>query len=441
MDQISFNKFVVAQFLPFNIADPAEVIFNLGLTAIFFLILRFCTRRAQANEIDTFLVANVSISFTLALLIGYVRRSDMRIEDATEIFLLTGCFYFTVLVMSWALRFEELKSAVRPLARQVLLEDRLRDPILIMSFLVLAPVTFFFAAAIQEGGEGSSVSIVRGAGLARFLSEGLSPFFIYYAFSVIVVSGRLRNWLMLLVIVGAGPLLGSKASILTSVVSFLMVWGLYKPEMRFKQAVMLLPLLPVALATMIVPLILFGKSPASAILQLASRFFLSGDIYFWMYVGGRPENFFGYYEWSSYLMHPFIAFFGQRGYDLPLGAALLGHAMGSYTLGGPNPHAPALGLVLFHGSLLWTGVFCVALGMLVTVLRYIALRAYCWTRLPPYLRSALFVVFFPLAPALFIDLGTTQRMMFSALVFAILFFLIGVAAELGLRRRILPSAV
>jgi hypothetical protein len=425
------NTFITNQFLPFNILNPVEVIKYLVLTLVYFLLLRLCTRRVQSNEIDAFLVVNVSTAFSMTLLTAYLEKSDIRLSDFISIMFLTASFYLTVLFFSLALRFETLKSTVKELARKTLLEDWLRDPIIFISFILLVPVTLFFASAIQGGGEGSSAGILRGSAGARLIGEGLSPFFTFYALSVVVVSGRFRNWFMLLVIFGAGPLIGSKAAILSAIISYFMIRGLYKREMRFRQAVKLLPLLPVALASMILPLVLFGYSFGSAFVNVGSRFFLSGDTYFWLFVAARPENFYQYYEWATYLLHPFIALFGQRGYDVPLGAALLGHYLNQSTLGGPNPLAPALALVLFKGNLFLGGLFCMLLGVLIVVLRYAALRAFTYIRVPPFLRSLLFIVFFLEAPMMFIDVGTTERIMFSSLIFGALFFLFGIFSELG----------
>ena len=433
------SRFFVDQFLPMNILDPVQVLKYLGLTVVYLLAMRFCTRRVQSNEIDSFLVLNVSIAFTMTLLTLYLVKSEIRPDDFIHIAFLTATFYLTVLFLSIFLKFETLKAGVKTLARTALLEDGLRDPIIVSSFMVLAPITLFFASAISQSGEGSSADIIRGSSFLRLFGEGLSPFFAYYALSALIASGRVRNGVMLFFIFAAGPVLGSKAAIISTFVNFFMIRGLYKPEMRLKQALKWLPLLPVALATMTVPLLLTGRTIDVAALSLGARFFLSGDIYFWLFVAARPESFYAYYDWPTYLLHPFTALLGFRGYDLPLGAALMSHYLGYANLGGPNPHAPALGLVLFKGNLLLATLFCAVMGGAVVALRYGALRALAITTLPPFLRSAPFIICFQAAPMLFLDFGTTERLMLSTLIFAVLYFFLGVLAELGKRARSLPN--
>jgi len=127
--------------------------------------------------------------------------------------------------------------------------------------------------------------------------------------------------------------------------------------------------------------------------------------------------------------------FGQRGYDVPLGAALMGHYLNQATLVGPNPLAPGLALVLFKGNLFFSCLYCTLLGILVVAMRYVSLWAFTLTRLPPFLRSLCFVVFFFDAPLLFIDIGTTQRLMLSTLVFGAFFMFLGLMGD-GVRIRL-----
>ncbi len=182
---------------------------------------------------------------------------------------------------------------------------------------------------------------------------------------------------------------------------------------------------------MLVPFLLQGVSVQTGAFQAAIRFFLSGDLYYYAFVSARPEMFFNYYDWSSYLLHPFLVLVGQRAYEYPLGALLLGHFLGFATVSGPNPHANVLGLVLFNGNIFLAALFCVVLGIATTLMRYSALRVFFWDRLPPVMRSLISVTLSFNAPILFLDFGTAERYVLAYGVVGVVILAVAAIAEMA----------
>lgn len=395
--------------LPFSFVDGGAVSVAFGIAVIAFFVMRFFTRDIMVNELDLFVMTNVTMAFSVALVFSYWRAHEMWSADFVLILGLMSTFYVSVFLTGKLLGIKALKDASKVVAFEAMRKDHYRNVALVVTFVIGVPALTAITLASLRAGFDSQFAIERDAGPFRLLMEGGVPLFLYYAFSTNIVTRKFCNVWMVGIVLLVSPLGGAKSALLVDLLTYFTVAGLLRPEIEVKRLVKLSPVLALALPTMLIPFIVQGLSISAGLFQSSVRFFLSGDIYYYTFVASRPTEFFHYYQWWSYLLHPFLRLVGQRAYRFPLGSILYSHYIGQQTVSGPNPHATVLGFVLFNGNVLLAVAFCSLIGVLTVVMRYWAFRINFVRRLPPVLRSTLSAILAFNSPILLLDFGTAER--------------------------------
>lgn len=122
----------------------------------------------------------------------------------------------------------------------------------------------------------------------------------------------------------------------------------------------------------IMGLIAYGASSSAAVLLLiATRLWLSGDVYIYAYQKDALSMVRADYHVSflAYMFHPITSLFGVRGYDKPLGSMLASEVLRDNVLVGPNPHLPVLLDYFFPDQLVPTILVSVVVGAAVLAIR------------------------------------------------------------------------
>ena len=223
------------QFLPIDLFDPWAVLEALAIAGVLFFLMRFFTRRCQINEIEEFAVINVTMAFSLTLLIEYWRIDQVTGSDVLSVFILTIIFYASVLLASIAFGIREIKAVARPAARQAILSDPLRNPAIVIAFIAALPVIAFVAVKlIQSGNRHAVFGIARDLGAARLMMEGFAPIFFYFAISTAILGGWRRNIWLINPMIALQALGGSKGALISVIVTFFSLRGLLVQEMNLK---------------------------------------------------------------------------------------------------------------------------------------------------------------------------------------------------------------
>ena len=149
---------------------------------------------------------------------------------------------------------------------------------------------------------------------------------------------------------------------------------------------------------------LYGEG---AIQKVLHRILMSADIYHYSFIIGDYKALFGFYDPLSYILHPFSALIGFRGYDYPLGAQILSTAGLNVAGVGPNPQLPILALVLFEDELRVI-LFSIATAFSMFLCVLFASFVLNFTKVHLFMRVMFFMTIYTSIYTIFLDIGLFQ---------------------------------
>jgi hypothetical protein len=141
------------------------------------------------------------------------------------------------------------------------------------------------------------------------------------------------------------------------------------------------------------------------IMGFIDRIIGSGDVYHISLITGNYEKLMGYYNPLAYILHPFTAIFGYRGYEYPLGSMLM-TTMG-YVAGpnGPNPQLPVLNAVLFGKAPVFLCIYIFIIGLLMAFMMKYGYKMLFDRKSDIFLKIILFKLFYLSALDIYLDQG------------------------------------
>ncbi len=211
--------------LPFSFADPWGIVLALAIAAAAFLIMRTLTRDIQTDEIEIFVMVNVTMAFSVALLFAYRRYDEISRNDLYLTVGLIAAYYVAVFISAKMLGMKKLKLAAKPVAQNVIASDPARNLALIVSFAIGFPALLAISLASLRAGLNAQYGVLRESGPLRLLLEGGIPIFLYYAFASNIVSRKFLNPVMIAMVLIAAPLGGAKSAVISYLLVFLTVRG------------------------------------------------------------------------------------------------------------------------------------------------------------------------------------------------------------------------
>jgi hypothetical protein len=125
----------------------------------------------------------------------------------------------------------------------------------------------------------------------------------------------------------------------------------------------------------IMGVVAYGTSSfGDAFVLIASRIWMSGDVYIYAYQRNALELIRDSYDVSflAYIFHPITSLVGIRGYEKPLGSMLMSEAIRQNVLTGPNPQLPVLLDFFFPGQFCASILIAFVIGLLVMAIRVAA---------------------------------------------------------------------
>lgn len=154
------------------------------------------------------------------------------------------------------------------------------------------------------------------------------------------------------------------------------------------------------------------------------RIIMAADVYIISFKVGDYKWLINRYDPILYLLHPFLAIVGVRGYDYPFGAELIG-TMGKTINGtGPNSHITMLGLVFYDGSIINISIFTIAITIIYFISLLIAFKILFSKRIPAFYRVPIFYTLYSNAWSLFFDVGNFEfKLIYVIMSIIILFFI------------------
>jgi hypothetical protein len=322
-----------------------------------------CLRRGAFSVLDPLLITAISIPASAALL-AYLYDAGAVGWGAVSVFLLvlTGYLCGARVVLTFFSR-EEFRNFVRRTVNDI----EKRELVVVLLFAALLTGTL---AALGLGADASG-DARQGFGRAfrplLLLQNGA------FAMSLVVLLSQRISllfasaWLAALLAMSV-PFAGK--GVLVPVMMWVglrifMVGG----RLTFKTLALVGSIVTGGAGFM--ALLSYGASGGGdAILLLANRVWMSGDVYIYAYQQGALEGIRSNYPVSflAYMLHPLTSLVGLRAYEKPLGAMLSSEVIKDDVLTGPNPQLPVVLDFFFPDSLaIVPAAFLI--GMMVISLR------------------------------------------------------------------------
>jgi len=374
-----------------------------------FLIFRYLTRRTRISEFDSLGVLNITVALSVVLLIVFFLGGYIHFSSLIQIFILILSFYFGIYLMSLlfasSLKRDRSSDAVEMFAYDNL---KMLNLVTMLLFFVIVSGILSFSLFETYGSPDERLLIAKANRIIDMVRIGVSSVFPYYAIGLYLITKRRIYLLFVFLAVMVGFFSGSKGFILSYIIVYFTLDGLFNGKRNIKFYFKSSHLFGIFIASAIGVRIFWGSTIEQSFMEIQDRILSAGDIYYYAFISGDYTKLFGQYSLLSYILHPFTSIIGIRGYEWPVGALIKSTGGLEVTGTGPNPHLPILALVLMNGSYFPGLLFSFLAGCFVCILRIFALKFISRKKYPPYWRIAFFSVFFGSISWLYVDIGLFQ---------------------------------
>lgn len=271
----------------------------------------------------------------------------------------------------------------------------------IFTFVTVFIMLFYFLRLLEYNTGDERLLLNRNM---RWLSILQMIFLSWTTIIVSLIYARLKErefLLYVIMMIVLSFLTGSKSAALSN---FFVAMFFYTNITRFSFKTVNLSLV-IFISLLVLPTFLYYGD--GAILILLHRIIMSGDIYQLSFVTGDYSMLQGYYDPFRYLLHPFSAIVGIRGYDYPLGAEILSTARIPVSGTGPNPQLPILSLVLFNSI---SSIFAFVVFTAFLLIFFVWFAAYFLNsrKFHLFFRIYVFMTIYTSTTAIFLDFGFFQ---------------------------------
>jgi hypothetical protein len=401
--------------------------------AIAFLIFRYSTRRIRISEFDSLGVLNITVALSAVLLIGFFLGGYVRLSSLIQIIILIFSFYLGIhlisLLFASTLKIDRSFSAI-----EIFACDNLRGLNLVVMFLCLMITGGILNLLLFKtyGSPDERLLVAKANRAIDIIRIGVSSVFPYYAIGLYLLTKHRIYLLFVFMAVMVGFFSGSKSFILSYIVVYFTLDGLFHGKRSIKLYFKSLYLFGVFIASAVGVKMFWGGTVTQSLMGVWDAILSAGDIYYYAFIIGDYTKLFEKYNLLSYISHPFTSIIGIRGYEWPIGALIRYTGGLEVTGAGPNPHLPILAMVLMKGNYFASLLFAFVIGCFVCISRIYALKIIGNKNVPPYWRLAIFSVFFGAISSLYIDIGSFQFQLIGVL-FVTLMFSMFYEIVLGLR--------
>lgn len=386
----------------------------------------------MVSEFDSFGFINLVASFSIAMVVSLYSLGQISLDDVLRLGALFVAFYIGIFVV--AIRYRSLVSAAvdMRIMRALLSRDALSQINVYVFGVGVTVLTVLFSIMLFSSGQmlDDRILLAKSFREIDLIRQGLMAVFPFYAIGMYLLEKRKVYLYMVVLTILASFFSGSKGFLLSYVIAYFTMDELVNGKRGVFDYLKRAHLLVMVFLSAVMVKIFWGDDIVLAAYSVFYRFFASGDVYYYAYVVGDYKLLYDKYNIFSYLLHPFTALVGVRGYDWPLGVALFEQVTGDSSGYGPNAQWPILILVLLKGSFAAAVAVSILVGALVALSRVYALKLLGSNKIPPFWRMSLFTVFFSLVPILFIDIGLFQQgliaVLFVAFIMSIFYELMGV---------------
>lgn len=397
-----------------------------------FVLFRFLSKGVMVSEFDSFGFINLVASFSIAMVVSLYSLGQISLDDVLRLGALFVAFYIGIFVV--AIRYRSLVSAAvdMRIMRALLSRDALSQINVYVFGVGVTVLTVLFSIMLFSSGQmlDDRILLAKSFREIDLIRQGLMAVFPFYAIGMYLLEKRKVYLYMVVLTILASFFSGSKGFLLSYVIAYFTMDELVNGKRGVFDYLKRAHLLVMVFLSAVMVKIFWGDDIVLAAYSVFYRFFASGDVYYYAYVVGDYKLLYDKYNIFSYLLHPFTALVGVRGYDWPLGVALFEQVTGDSSGYGPNAQWPILILVLLKGSFAAAVAVSILVGALVALSRVYALKLLGSNKIPPFWRMSLFTVFFSLVPILFIDIGLFQQgliaVLFVAFIMSIFYELMGV---------------
>jgi hypothetical protein len=321
-------------------------------------------RRVTYNLLDPVIVVGISMPFSAALLsslcaLGLVPWDKFVLFAGVLLAYLAGARSIGALFG---------RETFRELVERVI-SGFSRIEIFSVLFVTLGLTLLLAVLGVAIGAQGDArQAFGRMLRPLVILQSGLFMFSLILLLNRSLPRSRVVAWLLALVLLSV-PFSG-KAVVVPVLYWFGLKLLLERRSVTMKAGMGLFLL--VFLGSSLMALLAYGASGTTqAILLIANRLVLFGDVYIYAYQSDALDAIRGNYSVSflSYVMHPITSLVGIRGYDKPLGSTLASEVAGQDVLTGPNPQLPVVLDYFFPDALVSALVIAFVFGLFVMILR------------------------------------------------------------------------
>lgn len=231
-------------------------------------------------------------------------------------------------------------------------------------------------------------------------------------------TGIKRYFIYFIATLAISSIMGSKGGALASLFIFAFFYFQFneiklKNKLIFSAAILISLFLPTYLT--------YGVDFVQII---AHRVLMAGDIYFLSFKIGDYSQLVGYYDPFMYLIHPFSALIGIRGYEYPLGAQILSTAGMPVSGMGPNAHMTILSLVFFNDGAASAILFALFVAFLSIVSFLFAFYVMRRTKIHLLFRLLIFTMLYTNFMTPFVDIGMYQFQIIILLLASFIYFIL-----------------
>jgi hypothetical protein len=388
-----------------------------------FIIVRFLSRRLLFSDLDSLGVMNLTVVLSVTLLTAFAATGEILFSDFATVLFMALSFYAGLFLVG---RYSGKPLPMGPGANAVRVAFQGNtlnnvNMVLLAAFFVFLNVYGFrelmTLGPVSGGGAIDERQLVfKEHREIDVLLRGLNVVLPFYAIGVYLVARR--KWVLVVILIAAasGAALGGKSFLLSWVIPYFTLDGILVRRRSVFQWLKQFNVALLSLGGAFLLLVLWGVSETDAYWRLVDRIFATGDLYYYSLVKGDFHRLFHQYNFFSYLFHPFTAIIGIRGYEWPIGSAIIGTAGFPITGYGPNPHLPILLLVLLDGRIWLAALVSIVFGVAVGLARVGGLRLLAKGGIPAFWKIAAFALLIGGAPVIYADIEAFQ------------FALLGVAA-------------
>lgn len=402
-------------------------LFYISLVLIVFTLQSLVMRRILGiGIINPVILTNLSIASSISYLfllnkLGKVDESEFLILVIEHFVFFIGIVYGIFLVNNF-MKFK-ISRNIKQYNLEFLkstLDNKIDRKIYTFFLLIISVYKLWFGYVLmsQYGGGDARLELAKSIRSLDILVGGIENAVILITVINFAFKKSLKNSIYLLVVILVSAMTGSKSSIIGILIYYVFFDIIINRRKIFTKRNFFFFILSI----ISVILLQFIWSGSSSLVGPLIRFLAAGDVYEYAFVGGDYTELIGLYNPIKYLLHPFTAVFGVRGYEYPMGSMLVGTTGLPVGPTGPNPQLLLLNLVLFEKNLIIVYLFTFVMGTTISYMMNLGYYSLFYSRKNIFYKTTSFFVFFVVPLNIYFDIGLFQMHVVKSVVFLIIVF-------------------